>query len=414
MTQTITPPAQQLEPPVGWTAVMRLPHCARLLGGTLLGRLPLGMAPVVLLLAVRAEGGTYTNGAILAAAFGLAVAAGQPLLGRIADRYGQTGPLAVGAAVSATAFLILAVAGTADLVLAALAAALAGLASPPLEAALRTLWPAVVPSPRHLRAAYSLDSGSQELVYVAGPLLAAVVCSAAGPSVALAVTGGIGLCGALSTILSGPSRAWRPTGAEGGGIAGALRSPGMRILLLALVAVGAALGALNVGALAAGERHEAAWLAGAMPAALSIGALLGSAAFTARRWGGSTGHQLTLVGAAFALAWLPLCLDPGPYLAVAFSALPGFFFGPLLTCAYLAIDALAVPGTVTESFGWLVSAFGIGTALGTAAAGPFGGSWAVPAVAAALAVVLLHLVRRPLRLAHSASSTCGSPLKGRS
>ncbi|WP_328964220.1 hypothetical protein [Streptomyces virginiae] len=43
--------------------------------------------------------------------------------------------------------------------------------TPPLEAALRVLWPHVVRSPHQRRAALSLDACARELVFIGGPLL---------------------------------------------------------------------------------------------------------------------------------------------------------------------------------------------------------------------------------------------------
>lgn len=72
-----------------YVALLRLPHAARLLGGTLLGRLPNGMGALAIVLHVRAEGGSYPLAGALAAVYGLATAAGQPVLGRAMDRFGQ-------------------------------------------------------------------------------------------------------------------------------------------------------------------------------------------------------------------------------------------------------------------------------------------------------------------------------------
>ncbi|MFD4589073.1 MFS transporter [Streptomyces sp. NPDC058434] len=375
-----TPTPARPTPPksVGWLAVLRLPYCARLLGGTLIGRLPLGMAPVALLLAVQADGGSLAYGAALAAAFGLAVAAGQPLLGRFVDRAGQTISVVAGALLSALALAVIAIAGTGSPHLAMTAALIAGLAAPPLEAALRSLWAHLVPTPAHLRAAYALASGSQELVYLAGPLLATGITAVAGPAIALAATAALGVTGALIVATSPPSRAWRPRPAERGGLPGALRPTTLRLLLLALTAVGASLAAIHVAALAAAARLDASWLAGAIPPALSVGALLGSALYTLHPWHAPLEGQLILNGAGFAAAWLPLCLDPSPTVGLLLVLLPGAFFGPLPTTAYLAIDTVTRRGMVTESYSWLVSAFGVGTAAGTALAGPGAGRGSSP------------------------------------
>ncbi|MFJ8752073.1 MFS transporter [Streptomyces sp. NPDC102441] len=390
----LSAPATKPRPvPVTWSAVLRLPHCSRLLAATLIGRLPHGMAPVAVLLAARADGLGYSGGAALAALYGAGIAAGQPLLGRLADRMGQTRPLISSALASTTLLLVLALTGTANLPLAATVTAAAGLTSPPLEAGLRALWPRIVPTPAHLRAAYALDSGSQELVYAAGPLLATVTAALAGPRAALAATALLGLAGTLVVAHAAPSRTWQPTGLWAAGTPGALRPPGLRLLLLSLTAVGVALGALNVAALASADHHGTTWLSGAIPAALSLGAIAGNALLSRHALTTPLHTQLSFAAAAFALAWLPLQFEAPPFLLLFAAMLPGIAFGPLLTTAYHCIDVLAAPGTTTESFGWLVSSFGIGTAIGSAVAGAADGSWLVPAAAAACALLLAVTLR---------------------
>lgn len=73
----------------GYLDILRTRHAARLLAGTLVGRLPNGTAHIAIVLFTRAEGGSYTLAGALAAAYGLATAVGQPLLGRAVDLYGQ-------------------------------------------------------------------------------------------------------------------------------------------------------------------------------------------------------------------------------------------------------------------------------------------------------------------------------------
>jgi MFS family permease len=405
MSAVDTPPApvvraaltHHTQRPVHWGTVLRLPFAARLLAATLVSRLPLAMTPVALLIAARANGHGYGVGAALASLYGLAVAVGQPLLGRLVDRRGQTRTLMAGAITSAAALLILAAAETVNLLIAAAAVAAAGATAPPMEGVLRALWPALTPTPRHLRAALALDSGSQELVYVAGPLTAVAVAAVAPPGLTFAVAAALGLGGALAVAASAPSRRWRPAHVRSGPL-GALRSVGMRWTLLVLTAVGGTLGALSVAALTASERHAAQWLAGVLPAGVSIGALLGTAAWTALPLPVSLSRQLALTAAVFAAVWVPLCLDPPPLAALALTVPPGMAFGALLTCAYQVVAELAPPGTLIEAYGWLIAAFGLGQSLGTAAAGVLKGPWALPAATATLALVLSAPVCRRLAL----------------
>lgn len=54
----------------------------------------------------------------------------------------------------------------------------------------------------------------------------------------------------------------------------------------------------------------------------------------------------------------------------ALAALAGLFLAPAIACSFIVVDRHAPRGTVTEAFSWLVTTFGVGAAVGTAAAGP--------------------------------------------
>ncbi|WP_333776972.1 hypothetical protein [Streptomyces sp. IBSBF 3136] len=96
-----------------------------------------------------------------------------------------------------------------------------------------------------------------------------------------------------------------------------------------------------------------------------------------------------MLAALFAAGWLPL-LAPLPAPAVlALAMLPGTLFVPLLTVANLTVTALAPPGTSTEAVGWMSSAIRLGVASGTTLAGPLGGHFTLPLLAAALCALLL-------------------------
>jgi MFS family permease len=83
-------------------------------------------------------------------------------------------------------------------------------------------------------------------------------------------------------------------------------------------------------------------------------------------------------------------LVPGVPWMLLLAALAGLFLAPALACGFLVVDRHAPPGTVTEAFSWVVTAAGVGAALGTAAAGvaaQHGGAAAGFAVAGGGAVV---------------------------
>lgn len=382
-------PATAPRTPPGFRAVLRHRYCSRLLIASVTGRLSLGMVPVALILAARADGHSLATASLLAALYGIAPAFGLPLLGRLADMRGLPLPCHLGAALVAAALASLALVGTSHLAFTAVCVALAGAGCPPLEGGLRSLWPTVLPDAAHIRTAYTLDSSTQEIVYVTGPALAIAMATWLSPAAALALAAAVTLAGSLVFATARPARTWRALPRRPGRL-GVLRPPAMRPLLIALVFLGATVGALDVAAIATADRQHASWLAGALPATFSAAGLLGGILFA--RFQPATGprpRHLLLLGAAFAACWLPL-LAPLPALAVlALAMLPGALFVPLLTVASLTVTSLTPPGTSTEAVGWMSCAMRLGLAGGTALAGPLGGHFALPLLAAAGCALLL-------------------------
>ncbi|MFC8784940.1 MFS transporter [Streptomyces nigra] len=384
--------------------MLRHRYCGRLLIGSVTGRLSLGMVPVALILTAQADGHSLARAGVLAALYGIAPALGLPLLGRLADLRGLLLPCYVGAALVAVALGTLAVAGTAHLPLAAGCAVLAGAGCPPLEGGLRSLWHTVLPDDAHVRTAYTLDSSTQEIVYVTGPALAITVATWLSPAAALAAAAAVTVAGSLAFATAPPARAWRaaPRRRERPGV---LRPPAMRLLLASLVFLGATIGALDVAAIAVAQRQDASWLAGVLPAAFSAAGLLGGVAFA--RLQPTTAPQprhLMVLGAAYAACWLPLLSPLHAAGVLLLALLPGALFVPLLTVASLTVTRLAPPGTSTEAVGWMASAIGLGLAGGTALAGPLGGHFAVPLMAAAGCALLLCVRTAPTPAAAAAAT----------
>jgi hypothetical protein len=370
---------------VGLLGLLRIRPCGYLVGVTLVGRLPLGMVPVAVLLHAA---GDLAVGGLLAAVYGLAPALGQPMLGRLADRQGLLLPNLVGAAAGAVALTALAVVGVDRLAPALVAAAAAGLCAPPLEGSTRALLQQVLPSRRHVEAAYAVDSSVQEIVYVLGPVLAVVLARTYSPAAALAVAAGLLLVGSSAFALSRSCRTWRPIPRRPDW-SGPLRAPTVPAVLLAMILIGGCVGALDVAALAASDRHAVVWLAGALPAIFSLAGLIGGLAYCRVSRCSPRLRRLAALGGGFAVCWLPLATDPPPAAALACVVLPGLVFVPLLTEASLHLTDRAPAGTTAEVVGWLGSSIRGGLAGGTAAAGAMAGHLLLPAAAATIGAAAL-------------------------
>ncbi|ASQ93616.1 MFS transporter [Streptomyces sp. 11-1-2] len=379
----------------GYGELLRTPHAARLLIGTLLGRLPNATAALAVLLFSRAEGGSYALAGGLSAVYGAANAVGQPLLGRAVDRFGQPWVMLPAAVASALGTVLFAVVGLDPLPVAYAAMLIAGLFTPPLEGGLRALWPSVLRREDQVHAAYALDAVAQEVMFAVGPLLVTLSVAVWSEAAALLVINAIGVAGALWVVVSRPSRQWRSAPREAHWL-GALRSPGLLVLLGSFFFIGLALGAIAVAAVAYADEHGGGAVSSALLSALGVGALAGGIVYGGRTWPGAPERRLRLLVAALALGYLPLMLVPGVVMMTVLAGVAGVFLAPALACAFVVVDRHAPTGTVTEAFSWLVTTFVVGNAVGTAVAGPtvqLGGvapGFAVPAAGgvAALAVLL--------------------------
>ncbi|MFE1750173.1 MFS transporter [Streptomyces anandii] len=385
----------------GYLEILRARHAARLLTGTLVGRLPNATAAIAIVLFVRAEGGTYSLAGALAAVYGVANAVGQPVLGRLVDLYGQPRIQLPAALAAALAMTVFALTGTEPRALACAAVAAAGLFTPPLEGGLRALWPGVLRREEQVHTAYAMDAVAQEVMFTAGPLFVTLCVSLWSARTALVVLNVIGVLGALSVVCSPPSRAWRSAPREAHWL-GALRSPGLLALLGAFLFVGIALGSITVAAVPYADGHGGDAVYGWLMAALGLGALAGGTGYGARQWAGPPERRLRVLVALLAVCYLPLMLMPGTVAMVALTALSGVFLAPSIACAFIIVDRHAPAGTVTEAFSWLVTTFTVGASAGTGVAGPVvqagGALWgfAVPGAAGAVSALVLLATGRVL------------------
>ncbi|MFC8078685.1 MFS transporter [Streptomyces sp. NPDC057307] len=382
----------------GYVDILKAPHAARLLTGTLVGRLPSATGHIAIVLFTRDAGGSYSLAGVLTAVYGLSTAIGQPLLGRAVDLVGQPRVQLPAAVVSALGMVLLAFTGIDPLPLAFAAVVVAGLFTPPLEGGLRALWPSVLGREDRVHRAYAMDAVAQEVMFTAGPLFVTLLVALWSPGAALLVINAIGVVGALTVVLSKPSRAWRSAPREAHWL-GALRSPGLLALLAAFLFIGLALGSITVAGVAYADDQGRESVYGWLMAALGLGALVGGLVYGARQWTGTPERRLLWITGLLAAGYLPLMLTPGVVAMSALAALAGVFLAPALACAFIVVDRHAPRGTVTEAFSWLVTTFGVGTAFGTGVAGPaveLGGTSASFAVAGAggVAALLVLLATR--------------------
>lgn len=387
------------------TADIARPQVARLastlLATSLLGRVPQAMAALALVRVVVDGGGGYAFAGALTGGYVVASTVGTPLLGRLIDRSGRPrAVLLASAIVSSVALVGVALLVAALPVAAFLCSVVAGLAFPPLEPTLRSLWPRIATG-RPLARLFSADAASQEVLYILGPLLAvgaAALLGAPGGVLVMAVAGLVG------TILFCTHRLLRDrveTEASGGRHAGALRVRAVRTLVVAQVAAGLPIGVLTISAARLATLGGAPALNGWALAINAGGALTGAlliARFPLRAAPERTLRVLLLLLAVLYLPTAAFGVTPALWLVGAYLA--GLLLPPLLTQVF-AITARATPETaLTEANGWVISAFSVGIGAGTAVAGVLTG--AAGTAGASIAVIGASVLA-------AAGAACASP-----
>jgi MFS family permease len=373
-------------------AVLGAPGTGSLLFARTLGSLPVGMVPLGIILLLRAAGRSYALAGVADGAYALGLAAMQPLLGRLIDRAGMGRVLAPLAIVFPAGLVGLTLAGSGGAPAPATVALalLCGATLPPLGACMRSLWPTLIAGPALRPAAYAIDAVLQELAFVLGPPLLALLVVLASPRVALFAAAAAGALGASTFAALARSR-HAPTRRAGG----ALRSGRVRRLLLMSMVLGGSFGATEVAMPAFCEHHGARASAGLILAALALGSASGGAIFGARAPRASVPRRLLVALGAYSVLLAPLLLARSiPAMAVlAFSA--GMPIAPVFAGAYLLLDRFSVAGAATETFAWNTSAIFVGASIGTAVGGALiapGGYRAALGLAVALGGACLLLV----------------------
>ncbi|MCW3013564.1 MAG: transporter [Solirubrobacterales bacterium] len=352
-------------------AVLRTQGVARLLGSSLLGRIPSTAIGLLLILRVRDLGGSYAVGGLAAGAFSLGLAASSPLLGRAVDTRGQTRVLQLGAWVSALALVALALLpDSAPAAAVTVLAFVCGAAHPPLSACMRTLWGSVLPDADARHAAFALEASAQELCFIFGPLLLVSAVAVHDPSAALVLSAAILLAGTLAFVATTASREWRGVvHADGAVRARALDAAGVRTLLVVGAGMGCSFGAIEVGIAASAEAAGSRGAIGILLAVWGVGSIIGGV--WAARHGAPADRAARIVTLLLVLAACDaLLLAAGPLWALGLAlTLCGAAIAPLFTIVYSLAGDLATGGTVTEVFTWLGTGLSAGVAAGAAVAG---------------------------------------------
>lgn len=349
----------------------------------LLGRLPMAMLNLGLLLLVRDQGNSYAVAGAVAGASTVAMGLAAPRIGRLADRLGAAPVLVgtglVGMAGTATMGAIpdrLGVGGIGVL------AVVAGAATPPIATVFRAALPRLVGKDR-LGQMYALEAACQELVYVVGPMLLLAIVVSAGAAAAV-VTCGV-LTGVITTAFAGAVARHAAPPSVHQRVGSVLANRRLRRILLAYLALGGTFGGIEVAAVAALERLGQRGASGAVLGAWALGSFAGGIVVP-RMWRASPERRLPVLLVTLALLGVPLVVSAsaGPVWMGATLFAEGMAIAPTIGSVYELIPRITPENTLTEAFSWSIGCVVFGSSIGTALGGLAAshvGAWAAMALA---------------------------------
>jgi predicted MFS family arabinose efflux permease len=314
---------------------------------------------LALLLAVREQTSSLASAGTAVAALGAGFAVAAPVHGRVLDRLGARRVLPLVTTVHAGALVLIA----GSCVPVAALALVAGATTPPLSALMRAAWLDRVSDEDQRAFVLGVEAVAVEASFVLGPAAVSLLLLVAKPGTALVVLAAVTATGTLGfAAAAGDTTPPVPSGA---GALGPLRSPGLRTLLAATAAFGAADGVAQIAVVGAtGER-----LAGLLLTIAGAGSVGGGLLYVRRRHRDSVvDFSSAHLAMAAALVLAAAASPSDPWLAVVLLG-HGVVGSPVPIANSRLLAHVTAQRQATEAGTWLVVAVVVGAAVGSGVGG---------------------------------------------
>ena len=355
---------------VRYATLLERPELRRTIVASVIGRLPIGILGLAILLATQASSGSFGLAGAVAACYLAGLAAMAPVLGRVIDRTGPARILLVFAFVfpATLVTLVATLRFGAPLWTAFALAALAGASFPPITVCLRTFLRQRLLEEAQLAAAYSLESVLIEIIFIVGPMLVALFVAYAAASTAVLFAAICGLTGTLLFRRSPVLAQWRIEERKPSSLFGPLAVRGFVPLLAVILAYSGAFGLLEIGVTAYTAESGMPALAGLILGLMSVGSAAGGLAYGSRSWRLPLARQFALMLSIMGIGIALLALVANVFVFTALGIAAGVVMAPALIIQSMLVARTAPPHYATEAFTWstscLLSGVGVGLATG--------------------------------------------------
>lgn len=345
----------------GYREILRTPGVARIIVAQLAARAPQGMLSLCLLLHIERMHHSYGAAGLVLAAWCIGQAIAGPLTSRWMGAWGMRPVLWLTISVCTAALLVITLVPM-EIPAQMAVGALLGLSNPPIQPAVRTIYPKLVAS-RQLTVLFSLDATAQEVIWLAGPVLATFLATQISTVVALLVCVGLLVVGGIWFILL-PEVARVRIPRSTRRLGSVLRRPAVLIALIIgflLVASFAAMEAAVVSVFGDTDPRSGIVLGLWSLASLAGGLIFGRMPMS--RWSLARRMLFVFVGSALTMAIMDF------WWISAMLMIAGIGIAPALAVMSSQVSSSVRFSETAEAFGWTGMGQLIGAALGSAIAG---------------------------------------------
>ena len=353
-----------------YTKLLERRELRALILASILGRLPIGILGLAILLLAQSATGSFAQGGIASASYVLGLAAVAPLLGRAIDRYGPRPTLFACALAfpSALVGVVAAYSMQAPLWIALTCAAASGASFPPITACMRTYFKQQLSEDVQLTTAYSLESVLIELIFITGPMLVGLFVAIASPALAVLFAAGCGFLGPLLFLRSRALLHWKIEPRFGASLFGPLTEPAFSRLLVVILCYASAFGLIEIATTAHAAEAGSAAYAGVLLAIMSVGSAVGGLFYGSRTWRMPLSRQFPLTLGLMGVGVAPLAMGLPEWLFALYCVVAGVVMAPALIMQTMLVAKTSHPEYSAEAFTWsttcLLAGVGIGLTLG--------------------------------------------------
>ncbi|MFF7293345.1 MFS transporter [Microbacterium sp. NPDC008134] len=345
----------------GYQDLLRTPGVARMIAAQLTARFPNGMSSLAILLHVEQQTGSYGAAGLVLAATSVGQAVAGPVTSRWMGAWGMRRVLTLTLSVCVLAVLCLALLPLSLPGYMALGL-IAGLSTPPVQSAVRTIYPKLVNS-KQLTPLFSLDASLQEIIWILAPVVITLVSTQVGTTQGLLLVA-VFLVGGGSWFILSPEvgRVRIPPSRSALGKV-VLKPPVLMATMIGFLLIGAC-SAVEVGVVATFEHGSLE--AGLVLAVFAVGSLAGGLSFghiPIGPW--AMARRLTIVTVGLALTMVSLNV----FWLGGTLILAGIGIAPALAVLFAITTASVKFSETAEAFGWAGTGQLIGAAAGSAVAG---------------------------------------------